>query len=46
MEIIVCPECDGKGFIRKETILDYIIIKCPVCEGEGEIRYVEKKDMK
>lgn len=35
MEIMVCPECDGKGYTEKG--------KCKICKGSGELKF-EKED--
>jgi len=48
--IILCPECKGKGYVKvwRETVelTGYAKILCPECEGDGriyEIITIQKK---
>lgn len=40
MEMIECPECEGRGY-DIEDIQDGVV-KCKECQGSGEIELTEK----
>lgn len=38
VEIVICPECDGRGFTEKG--------KCKICKGTGELKFEKDEESK
>jgi excinuclease UvrABC ATPase subunit len=43
MKKVVCEQCEGKGHIKVEEIVDVYEI-CQVCKGNGYLLYVEEDE--